>query len=181
MTSRPRVGVDLDGCLYDWEGTARALIFRTWGIGLPVSTNYNAIRDGVPQHVWKWLWEPARMAELFGDPRAGIRDGLVVCDALDRVADLVVITKRPAMATRDTCRWLAAVRFPGREVHILNQDDDKSAIPCDWYVDDATTIVNELVDHGCKTYIIDRPWNQDCDRGIRVKNWYEIAEKELKK
>lgn len=180
--TRARVGVDLDGCVYNWEARARALIFRTWGIPLPMSSHYNSIRDGVPDAVWKWLWEPARMLELFADERSAIGEGLVVCDALANACnDLVIITKRPKEATSATLRWLAAVRFPTREVHVLLHEDRKSNVPCDWYVDDATEIVTDLVDHGNKTYIIDRPWNQDCDRGIRVRSWYEIAEKELKK
>lgn len=167
-----RAGIDLDGCLYGWEPYTRELIARRTGIVLPESSHYNSLRDAVTPEVWAWLWD-TQVEEMFS-MGAAHGEGISAVRLLAETHDIVVITKRPRQAAVATLQFLADQRIPAIEVHILDHEARKSSVPCDWYVDDAASVVEELAEAGKTVYLFDRPWNQGCEAGIRVKSWYNL-------
>lgn len=52
-----RIGVDVDGVVYDWEGQAREMLGEK-GVILPPSTGWNSIKESVDSRWWEWLWSP---------------------------------------------------------------------------------------------------------------------------
>ena len=83
---------------------------------------------------------------------------------------IVVITTKPHFAIDDTYDWLEHHRVPNDEVHIL---EDKTAVDCDVYLDDADHNVEALTVHHptatvCR-YV--RPWNNPTPGAIDVTDW----------
>lgn len=105
----------------------------------------------------------------------GYGEGIAAAKVLADTHDLVIVTKRPPGARVATLEWLAEQRIPAAEVHILDPKTGvKSAVPCDFYVDDAPAVVEELAGAGKLVYLLDRPWNQECQAGKRLKTWYDV-------
>jgi len=187
--SRPRAGVDLDGVVYEWEAQARLLLSAWWGVSLPESTHYYSIRDGLIERLGE---ATGRMADswLFTD---GWRYGLWdrgenvpgAFDALRRLSliyDIAFVTKRPRVAIPPTWDWLAFNRFHPTELIVIPPDSDrgKSTIGADWYVDDSPAVAEELSAAGKVIYLFDRPWNRDCQFGVRVSGWDGLLKRVLK-
>lgn len=185
MTTRPRVGIDLDGCVYDFERTARYMLraqfhYRKDGpMGSP-STHWDYIEEHVQPEEWQWLWNEGVKNGLFkhGHLFTGAIEGL---KGLSYFGDLVVITHRPAKAVQDTLEWLAYNRFPLREVHILTEQQPKSSVPCDIYIDDGPHVLRELKANayinGIKSTVVrmERPWNSQSG-GNSVSSWDDAVQ-----
>ena len=177
MSSRLRVGLDVDGVLFPWEETARQCIFNEYGISLPQSTHWDDIKNAVSVSVWKWLWD-----ETGGLKRA-FSNGLPFPDCwgavvkMSMMADIVIITSTPRGALWDRLAWLERWDFPVHEIHVTMQK--KSTVPrCDVYIDDASHNIEDLRQIKDSTVILwDRPWNQEVEVGgnvVRCKDWDSV-------
>ena len=83
---------------------------------------------------WSWARTCGDGRSLFHvlEPYPGALAGL---DSLVAAGhDVVIVTTKPNFAIRDTHEWLVRHEIPAVEVHIV---DDKAAVDCDLYVDDA--------------------------------------------
>jgi len=172
---RPRAGVDLDNVLYDWEAHARYLLRSWWDLDLPVSADYDAIQRACGPARWAALFDAGvRQLGLFSDGNI-IVDAAQVLPQLQATHDLVVLTRRPRAAIRDTHEWLARHLIRPSEVVIFHDSERvKSDVPCDWYVDDSAAEVEDYVAHGRRAFLMDRPWNQGCPYGVRVHGWHDL-------
>lgn len=155
-----RIALDLDGVVYNWEGTARFLLEHHYGIVLPTSSSWNYIQDHTPKEVWRWLWADAitkhglyRHGHVYKGAIEGVRQ-------LADLGDVVIVTSRPKTAILDTLDWLAYNRFPVAEVHILGNNQEKTSVQADVLIDDAVHNVNPWVTKGRTAILMDRPWNQ---------------------
>lgn len=178
------VGVDIDGCLYDFVDEIRAYIHTSTGRSLTTMpdarcwTFYKqdwgmttpeflaAFRDGVNAgHIF-----------TIGDPRPG------ALAALTRIASgghqIRIVTSRSiagaeeaaAVATRD---WLARWAIP----HVsLTITDDKTSVPTDIFIEDNVENYLALDATGTEVYLLDRPWNTHHD-GRRVADWNSFADR----
>lgn len=176
-----RIGVDLDGVVVDftsgWVGRYNA----EFGADVSVAdvTTWNApahtTHFGSMSRFWAWARTCGDGRSLFHvlKPYEGALEGL---DALVHGGhDLVIITTKPRFAHDDTLEWLLAHEIPAVEVHIL---DDKAAVECDLYVDDA--------DHNLVAYraawpdatIVRwvQPWNDPLEGVTDATSWDEILD-----
>jgi 5'(3')-deoxyribonucleotidase len=181
LTGRPRAGLDLDNVLYDWERHARLLLSLWWKVELPVSREYDSIRKAVGKEKWDWLFDEG--VRRFGLFRTGsvLPDAAIEVQSLAATHDLVILTRRPRHAVRDTHEWLAEHLIYPSEVVIFHELPyqgaavrQKGEVPCDWYVDDSPEEVEDLEERGKRVFLMDRPWNQECRAGERVANWHEL-------
>lgn len=172
MTKNPRIAVDLDGVVYDWEGTVRYLIAKHWDISLPVSTSWDSIEQSVSPVVWRWLWTDGIDLGLFryGHHLKGSVDGL---RELAQIGTLEVVTHRPRSALQDTLRFIANLPDVFSGVHFLTEQQPKSSVGCDVYLDDAAHVIKQVTSAGAMAVIFSQPWNQDLPVAIarRAKNW----------
>jgi uncharacterized HAD superfamily protein len=168
-----RLGIDMDGVVYDWEGTARFLLKWHHNYDLPVSCRWDFIKDNIENNDWQWLWSAGvKKYGLFrhGDCYRGTFEALRELDKAGH--DIVIITKRPKEAAKDTLAWLAFHEVPAREVHIIGPDGHKGSITCDVYVDDSPKVAMELEEAGLRCLLWTRPWNTAHQASVdRISNW----------
>lgn len=177
-----RLGLDCDGCLFDWEGTARFLLRHYHGITLPPSKNWDYIREQVPTSVWRWLWGPGvRKHGLF-------RHGSIYPGAAEVIKDLakehtlVLVTHRPKRAALDTHDFISYHRLPFDEVHVMPAKP-KSTVPCDVYVDDSPKVIEDiLANTSAHAVLMMRPWNEGyapdvwgaLERFSQITDWSDL-------
>ena len=180
-----RIGMDIDGVLYQWSKTARYMLRE-------VLPNSPYTKDGpmgkesaywnyIPEHVapehWKWLWTEGVRLGMF---RHGhIYPGAIqAMRRLAEIGDVIIITHRPKAAVQDTLAWLVYQDFTLAGVHLLTNMEPKSTVrpKCDIYLDDKPENIEDLLTICPQVYMMDRPWNQAAthlDRS-RVRGWPEF-------
>jgi uncharacterized HAD superfamily protein len=173
--SRLRVGLDLDGVLYNWERTIREMIEARFSIRLRESTGYDYIKEGVPAESWASLWQEPALQEMFTSGFS-YYDGLFAARKIQETDDLVILTRRPREARRYTHSWLMHRLIHPMEVIHFTDGRPKSSVYCDLYVDDSGHEVEELASAGRTVLIPDRTWNQDCAAGTRFTSWATVLD-----
>lgn len=183
-----RIGLDIDGCIYQWDRTARYLLREV----LPNSPYKEVLQqeaqswDWIQEHVskehWQWLWTEGVRLGLF-------RYGFLCTGSVQAIRELaedheiVLITHRPKQAVGDTLAWLGLMNLPIAGLHLLTNQEPKSGVrpACDVYLDDKPENVYDLNQNvgGSWVYLMDRPWNQlaDWPGAWTVKNWTEFVER----
>lgn len=167
--ARPRIGLDVDGVLYDYHGCYRHIANTHFGMSFPPVEDFwiewNSLYDFYPEdRVYEQVvYKGAIELGLFryGNNIKGAIDGL---RELAFFADIDIITSRPTIAVTDTLRYLASLpegTITG--VHILSHGQPKSRVrpACDLYIDDGLHNIEDLVSAGRKALLFDRPWNRD--------------------
>lgn len=162
-----RVGIDLDGCLYDFGNSVRKYldsIGREYGF-----------KGGKPEpHCWDfykyWHMTTAEFVQICND---GVEAGYIfsgdirpnAVEAVERIAALghqiIIITDRsfglsPRSSERATTEWLAQ---HGIEYDELVFSADKTIVPTDLFVEDKLENYDKLVNAGVDAYLITRDWN----------------------
>ena len=184
-----RIGLDIDGCMYQWDKTARYMLREV----LPdspyshdgplgrISEHWDYIQKHVTAEHWKWLWTEGVRLGLF---RHGhLFPGAVqAARALAEIGDVVAITHRPKAAVSDTLAWLSFQQLPLSGVHLLTGQEPKSTVhpQCDVYLDDKPENCVDLKDHTRGVVaVMSRPWNESWvneDYAIkRVYDWPEFV------
>lgn len=179
-----RVGIDLDGVLYNFTHAFRRYLvenhgfrpehcpepmrwefYEDWGIQLP---QFLALCD-MAADAYK-LWS---CGELWGGDE--VRDAL---QQLQRDGHtLHIITHREfgshkAVSAFQTGRWLYYCQVP---YDTLTFSGDKTIVPTDWMIEDNVDNYLALEASGCRSVLIDRPWNQGLPGARRVKSVQEFA------
>lgn len=158
-----RVGVDLDGVLYDFPGSMRA--FLTEGLYdrpedlFPEPTRWEFYEDwGYSQDEFHQLVLQGCTAGVVfthGDPYPG------TVEALRRLVDaghtIHIVTHRPAYAHTATKEWLWAHDIP---YDTLTFSGDKTSVPTDYFIDDKPENYHALVPTTTRVMLMGRPWNQ---------------------
>lgn len=180
------IGVDLDGCLYDFAADFALLLeLRTgrpattlpapdrWSFhhqwGLTDSQFTHLLRTGI---IRRELFvtqppDPAGLRVLRGLHAAGHRLHVVTSRA---------VPGAEAQATESTRRWLLEHRVPHHSLNVLTGPKRHRAVQLglDAAVDDAAHHYDELDDAGIEVHLLDRPWNR-AHRGRRVRSWSQFA------
>jgi 5'(3')-deoxyribonucleotidase len=183
-TRRARFGIDVDGVMYQFQKTALYMLntMRGYDLKLEEFTYWNQPKDRVKNNDWQWLWSGGVKDGLFryGHLYKGTIEAIRVLNVL---GDVVIITHRPRNAVQDTLDWLAYLRLPFMETHLLTDGQPKSAIKCDLYVDDKPENIEDF-DHNTDGLALlwDRPWNHDSIlelysmRARRVETWQDVID-----
>lgn len=184
-----RIGIDIDGILYQFEKTARYLLrevlpdspYKTGPLEHPF-TSWNYLEDsGVSKKHIRWLWTEGVILGLFrhGDLYSGTPKAM---QELAKLGEVVIITHRPRQAVNDTLAWLSYHKFDLSGVYIFSHLEPKSSVKCDVYLDDKPeNCIDLLANTDGWVALMDRPWNQhrtsDEEELLhRVYNWQEFIE-----
>ncbi len=177
---KPRIGVDIDGCICDWHIVAANII----AMEPPYPTIdqiYDYLRNGVPdwlEHKFKRVAakeKPYRICPSYSDAK-------VYLNMLDKLGyPIFYITHRAEEMRYVTESWLDENGFP-RYLDIYYTDgkskvDYAEELKLDLFVEDRLDIAEELVDVVPEVILITRPWNEfkNSDKPIlRCSNWFEI-------
>jgi len=180
-----RIGLDIDGVVYDWEGRARKILAEEFGVDLPLSSEWDSIKNAITPEQWNWLWttgvtgQPALFMD--GDKYPGASDGV---EMLSDIGDVVIITKVPRVAIQDRIFWLSHNGIPFDEFRTVGSLSDKSLIVplCDVYIDDSSEVADDILEHtNAKMILWNRPWNMGINapksrkQYWRVDCWDEVA------
>jgi len=180
-----RVGLDLDGVLYDFSGALRQYL--------------------VTQYSWdeKWCTEPTRWEfyEDWGLSLAGFKKichqaadnralwntreplgGWPVISELRHLREaghtLHVITNRgfgthPGESHADTAEWLSLWKIP---YDTLTFSGDKTIVHTDFMIEDNVDNYLALEKSGCAAVLINRPWNEYLKSAVRVFSVKEFVD-----
>lgn len=170
---RLRLGIDLDGVVADFNLGWMRRYNADHGMTLEPSlvTGWDGLHRHTGLDSMEAFWAWAR-----GDGRSVFRDLPLMpgaAEALGRLATqhrVVILTARFDWAIPDTLAWLGEHGIVAREVHFT---DDKAAIPCDVYLDDAPYQLEAFVRAGrgatvCRAV---RPWNVPVAGAVDVPDW----------
>ncbi|QKY79721.1 5' nucleotidase [Gordonia Phage Engineer] len=168
--TKTRVGVDLDGVIYDfgnafgsflqaeynWPGAMcappqRWTFYEDWGLtaaGFKMVCNEAA--------------DAGRLWNVYGCTNYAVVDAfkeLANCPAVS----VHIITDRhfgshPAVSHEATARWLRDI---GLRYDTLTFSPDKTIVATDFMIDDKRENYTELRSAGTEAYLLDKPWNQD--------------------
>lgn len=179
--ARPlRLGIDLDGVVADFNAGWIPLYNQHFGTALDVAdvdawnspvrlTHFTSMSQ-----FWRWASTAGEGTSIFRILRP-YPDAVEALQRLARRHKVVIITTKPTFAVHDTYAWLAEHRIPTNEVHIL---DDKTAVSCDIYLEDADHNLEDLCDAhpGATVCRFVRPWNV-AHEGVRdVHDWGEFED-----
>jgi len=181
-----RIGIDLDGCCYEWERTARYILREV----LPnspykevlkqESTGWDWIQERVLPGHWEYLWKEGVAQGLFrhGHVTTGAIQGI---RELATLGEVIVVTHRPKQAVVDTLAWLAYQQLPLSGVHLLTNEENKGLVRpgFDVFLDDKPkNIIDVRNNSSAFTYLMRRPWNEGIAvLGDEVRNWPEFVAK----
>ncbi len=164
-----RVGIDLDGVLYDFVGALR---------------DYAGMHNAPEARRWEfyedWGWTREKFKEVCD---AGVGDGEIFWrgSPIDGAVELthalkaaghrvVIVTARDfgsAGASRNATRsWLRAWGFHYDELHFA---EDKTQFNLDWMLDDSPHVAEQFRGHPKTRFVLmDQPWNRHIEGGLTV-------------
>jgi len=178
-SSKLRLGIDLDGVVADFNAGWIRLHNDEFGGQLTpeLVTMWNGLHRlaGFDDMDGFWLWarsnedRPSIFRHLDLLP-----DALPTLQALDSAGhNVVIISAKPEWAVHETMHWLADNEIPTREVHLTY---DKHLVECDVYLDDAPSVLPDLVKHHPDAVVCRfvRPWNEPVHGAVDVHDWAEF-------
>lgn len=173
-----RVGVDLDGVVYDFGGSVRRYLDY---IGRPYG-----FKGGEPEpHTWNffkyWKMDGAEFKQICND---GVDAGFIFqgptrpgsVETLRRIKfmghKVIIITDRqfgssPEKSHLATKMWLEFHGFPYDK---LVFSSDKTIVPTDVFIEDKLENYDALLEAGTACALITRPWNARRDKRRRVSD-----------
>ncbi len=177
-----RVGVDLDGVVYDFVGALRSYIHRTTGrplASMPPADSWE---------FWSKQWKLDK-EEFLRFYRDGILDGFIFSEgapfpqAVESARELValghelhIVTSRAIPGAEDEARaatvdWLRRIGFPYESLTIAS---DKASVPTDIFIDDSMENYDRLDKAGHFPWLYTQMWNAS-HPGRRVLSWGEFS------
>jgi uncharacterized HAD superfamily protein len=169
-----RIGLDIDGVMYQWERTARYMLREVlpdspYGKSGPLGRtqqSWNFIQEGVSREHWNWLWTEGVKLGLFR--HSHLYPGTIqAVRQLAEIGDVVCITHRPKQAVHDTLAWLSYQNLPLAGLHILTSQEPKSTVRpmCDVYLDDKPENIDDLLNKTkARVALRVQQWNHNYNR-----------------
>ncbi|MGI0010139.1 MAG: 5' nucleotidase, NT5C type [Nitrosopumilaceae archaeon] len=158
-----RIGLDLDGVCYNYSATACYLLnhYKEYDLDWTDTNSWNWLKDQIKKEDWDWLWSAGvkeglfRYGSLFKGTAEAVKE-------ISKLGKIVVITSRPDSAINDTIEWLAYMKFPVSELHIVGNGQNKAEFKPDVAIDDAPHNVLNYLKAGIDTVMPIRKYNKHC-------------------
>lgn len=177
-----RIGIDLDGVVYDFVASFRRYLTDVvgWVGPLPEPTTWNVWEDwGMSMEQWaRWFAAGVEAGHIFrdGEPIEGAAQ--VIRAAKDHGHDVFIVTHREQhpKAISSTHEWLAEHQIP---YDVIAFARDKTVIPVDVFIEDNVDNAWALEASGVHALLFDQPWNRRW-KGLPVRDltrahdWNEI-------
>lgn len=163
-----RIGIDIDGVLYEWDEPVRDALVARFRIQRPdTSTTWNYLKDVLTPEQWAWLWTQEGQALMFGDLDSVYPGAVAMVNALTRDPKLKVhfVTHRdPRRAGAQTTSFLLRhfAAHPWAGVHVLQNGTPKHTLAkWDAFIDDKPETVLAMLNAGVpQVFAPRRPWNE---------------------
>lgn len=167
-----RVGVDLDGVIYDFEGALRQWLHTTRGYDLkrmPTATQWELANDwGMTRAEFVEACEEAVEAGFLFHWGAPINDAQHQLWRLKIAGHSVHLLTARDFGTRsqeNTVKWVHEYGLPHDSLDFTH---DKASVPTDYMIDDKPGNYLDLIASGTVAALQDRPYNADFNAGYRV-------------
>lgn len=157
-----RVGIDVDGVVYDWDGSARRILKRLFGLNIGVSQNWDYIDSRCTKEQWSELWNDHSQDLFTGGSYYPGAINTVETLALDHEIFFITAAPEAVRKSRGTNLFLDFVGING-VVFVNPGNNDKTLLKCDIYLDDKQETVAHYHHTGHRVLLMDRPWNRDYD------------------
>ncbi|WP_179377833.1 hypothetical protein [Rhodococcus sp. ACS1] len=167
-----KIGLDLDGCLYNFEDSLREFLRsedypeglmtepQRWSFHDDWGLSYEEFRDACNEGVDEGY------VFSCGEPYEGVQEGVRRIKEMGH--SIHIITARaygsPGMAQLNTARWLAAY---GIEYDTLTFSHDKTVVQTDVMLEDNIGNYEALEAAGTIAVLMDRPWNRGTPEDYR--------------
>jgi uncharacterized HAD superfamily protein len=174
-----RIGIDLDGCAYDFTRALRHYLVEHEGynpMDLPDSTcwdfflhDWNMTLENYLRHFAAGV--DAGVIFLHGEAE---QDAAKYISQLKRDGHQIHIVTHRQIGTKsisNTGEWLAR---EGIEFDTLTFAKDKTVLPTDFFIEDNVDNFLALEAAGTRVVLMDRPWNSHHDTPYRVSGWAEF-------
>jgi hypothetical protein len=174
-----RIGLDVDGILYNWEQHARKLLKYEFGITLPESSKWSSIEESITESQWRWLWSTSVLdLFMFGSSYPEVSSAT---KALKDLGIVSIITNIPRNIIPIRLGWLLRHEIWFDEFRTSPNFNKTEILPlCDIYIDDSPFVAEDILNRSNKKLILwNRPWNQDFNSDkfyYRVSSWNETLE-----
>lgn len=176
-----RIGLDLDGVCYNYSATACYLLnhYKGYGLDWTETNSWDWLQEQVKNNDWQWLWSEGVRKGLFryGSLVKGAAEGV---KELSDIGDICVITSRPNSAVTDTLEWLAFMRFPVKEFHIMSKGESKATVKPDIAIDDKIENILDYNNSQIDTILFDQKYNWNYPETIynrRAYDWNGVVDK----
>lgn len=170
-----RIGVDLDGVVYDYATPFTAYmrkVLHNPDLAYPNCWHFYQDQWGLTLEEFLSHMQDAVTAKAIfhtGDPIAGSVKALTALR--EQGHEIHIVTNRPQRgADRATKNWLDTHQIPHDS---LTFSEDKTVVPVDVFLDDRPENYDSLVARGVTAVLFDQPWNRR-HTGIRVSSWAEF-------
>ena len=176
-----RVGIDIDGVIYDWEKSLRLWRVNTKHIDprtMPVADSWDLANWNITREELVADCEDAVAAGWMFNRGAPINDARHQLLRLRKAGHSVhIITARDfgPMTKPNTLRWFKRYSIP---FDTLDFSHDKTVRELDAMIDDKPANVEALIQSGVDAWLQDRPYNQD-EILPRVVNLKEFVDRVL--
>lgn len=174
-----RIGVDLDGVMFDFQRRWAGL-YETWfDVSMPPAKTrtwesmVSATHFADEGEFFSWFdhaegWDG--MDYIPGAPGAVdtmIRHGMSV----------VFITARHTELSHTMTRWWHRSSPWGKTTELAVGVRTKSTIPCSVYIDDSPAVIEQLASAGKRVVVFGQPWNKHLEgEHPRFVKWGEVLE-----
>lgn len=180
-----RIGVDLDGCLYDWHIDMQEWLLHSTGVEYPKPTTWNFSDKewGMTQEDFQKHWHAGVRAGHVFRKQPPLAQGVEVLSRLAHQHDLYIITSRllPGLeedCTRNTMGWIEEHLIPHKEVHIVGHGKTEicNQLGIEIIIDDAVHNYEDLLKTSTVPVMLTMPWNVHYEAQLRAANWLEFEQ-----
>lgn len=169
------VGIDMDGVLYPFADAFRDYCAERMGkLFLPEPTHWNFYEDWDLDKATfeQWVIDAAKSHDVFytQNPYEGVLEAWA--DLKEMELKIHVLTARPQEAWAQTAEWLEKHDLKVDSLHFGPKKAFFSKIPTGKgiLIDDHVAYYEEAALNGVIPVLLDRPWNQDKKKAMRVQD-----------
>lgn len=180
-----KLGIDVDGCIYDWHLDLQQWVEHTTGEKYPKPKTWNFSEEwGMTREEFNQYWYQGVVAGKIFCSQPAPEEALEVLDRLhSKGHELYIITSRllPGIeehCIRNTEKWISEWNVPHTELHIVGHGkaDICNRLEIDLMIDDAIHNYKDLSETDTLPVMFTQPWNEHYDADVRVDSWYEFEE-----
>jgi len=169
--SRPRIGVDADGVVVNWNDKAAELmgLAERWGAWGPPEWD---TLEKLNKKAFDLLWEEPLLSEMFREA-APLPNALETLQELSKVADVWIVSSRPGGAWAATKSWLRRHDVEVKGVRLVEGWREKAgvvkALGLRAFIDDKEETVRDLHSKGVLSFLMERNYNKGMDYPQRLR------------
>lgn len=164
-----RIGIDIDGVLFDWPGAANYAAVEKFGIPHPgPHVTWEHLKDRLTDAQWRWLWSDEGSDRVFGRIELRYPDAVTAVNAILKAGhhEVHFVTHRDPRRTGLLTAHFLGYYFgchPWAGLHIVQGGTAKRSLGrFDVFVDDKPeTVYDFLWNTDAHVFSPVRPWNAE--------------------